>query len=99
MDIVFGSQELDRLDVDGAFTAKLNQGLVKAYRSRINIIRQSVDERLFYTIKSLHFEKLEGKRKNQYSMRLNKQYRLIVELIERQSKSKAVRVIEITDYH
>jgi proteic killer suppression protein len=99
VDILFASKELDRLEVEGAFTAGLSQGLVKAYRGKINIIRQAEDERLFYALKSLHFEKLGGKRNNQYSMRLNNQYRLIVELVERKAKNKAVRIIEITDYH
>lgn len=99
MDIIFASEDLDRLEVDGKFTAGLNQALVKAYRSRINIIRQAVDERLFYAIKSLHFEKLEGKRKHQHSMRLNNRYRLIVELVEHPTKGKSAKVVEITDYH
>jgi proteic killer suppression protein len=99
VDVIFATDELDRLEIDGAYTAGLNQGLVKAYRSRINIIRQAVDERLFYAIKSLHFKKLGGKRKHQHSMRLNNQYRLIVELVKHKPNSKAVKIIEITDYH
>jgi len=99
VEIIFATEELDRLEVDGAFTAGLNQALVKAYRSRINIIRQAVDEKLFYAIKSFHFEKLKGKRKHQHSIRLNNQYRLIVELVERKPRNKAVRIVEITDYH
>lgn len=99
MEIIFGTKDLDRLEVDGSFTAGFDQALVKAYRKKINIIRQAVDERLFYAIRALHFEKLKGKRNHQHSMRLNDRYRLIVELVERKSKSKAVRVVEITDYH
>jgi len=99
VDVIFATEELDRLEVDGAFTAGLHQGLVKAYRSRINIIRQAVDERLFYAIKSLHFEKLAGKRKHQYSMRLNSQYRLIVELVKNKPNNTVVKIVEITDYH
>lgn len=99
VEIIFATEELDRLEVDGTFTAGLNQSIVKAYRSRINIIRQAVDERLFYVYKSLRFEKLEGKRKGQHSMRLNDKYRLIVELVEHRPKDKTVRIIEITDYH
>jgi len=99
VDIIFASGELDRLEVDGNFTDGLSQALVKAYRGRINIIRQAVDERLFYAIKSLHYEKLEGKRKHQHSMRLNNKYRLIIEFVEHRVKGKSVKVIEITDYH
>ena len=99
MEIIFAAEDLGRLEVDGSFTAELDQALVKAYRNKINIIRQAVDERLFYAIKSLHFERLEGKRKHQHSIRLNNKYRLIVELVERKPKNKAVRIVEIPDYH
>lgn len=99
MEIIFGTEDLDRLEVDGSFTAGFDQALVKAYRKKINIIRQAVDERDFYAIRSLHFEKLKGKRNHQHSMRLNNKYRLIVELVERKSKIKAVMIVEITDYH
>ncbi len=99
MEVIFATEDLDRLEVDGSFTAGFNQTLVKAYRNKINIIRQAVDERLFYAIKSLHFEKLEGKRKHQHSIRLNNKYSLIVELVERKPENKAVRIVEITDYH
>ena len=99
VEIEFATSDLDRLETDASFTAGLDQALVKAYRAKVNIIRQAVDERLFYAIKSLHFEKLEGKRKHQHSLRLNNRYRLIVELVEREPKDKVVRIVEITDYH
>lgn len=99
MEVIFGNDDLDRLEVEGSFTAGLSQSLVKAYRNRINDIRQAVDERDFYALKSLRFEKLEGKRKHQHSIRLNNQYRLIIEFVENNPKGKAIRIVEITDYH
>ena len=99
MDIIFGNEDLDRLEVNSSFNAGLSQPLVKAYRNRINIIRQANDERDLYAFRSLRFEKLKGKRRHQHSMRLNNQYRLIIELIECDPKNKAVKIIEITDYH
>lgn len=99
MDVAFANKDLDRLEIDSTYTANYSQGLVKAYRSRMNIIRQAIDERDFYALKSLHFEKLGGKRKYQHSMRLNDQYRLIIELIESNPKHKTVKIVEITDYH
>jgi len=99
MQVIFGDDDLDRLEIDGSYTANLSQALIKAYHSRINTIRQVVDEREFYALKSLHFKKLAGKRKHQYSMRLNDQYRLIIEFIESNSKSKIVKIVEIIDYH
>jgi proteic killer suppression protein len=61
-------------------------------------IRAAPDERLFYAVKSLHFEKLKGDRSHQYSMRLNDQWRLILEF-EGEGPSKVVWIIGIEDYH
>jgi toxin HigB-1 len=49
-------------------------------------------------MKSLHFEKLKGSRDHQHSMRLNDQWRLIVEL-DGKAPNKTVVVIGIEDYH
>lgn len=68
------------------------------YRSRINLIRNAPDERDFYALKSLHFEKLSGDRAGQYSMRLNLKWRLIVEF-EGEAPEKTVVIAEIVDYH
>jgi toxin HigB-1 len=99
MRVIFANEDLDRLEIDASFSAGLSQILVTAYRKKLNIIRQATDERDFYALKSLHFEKLEGKRKHQHSMRLNDQYRLIVELIESKPNGKTVKIVEIVDYH
>lgn len=99
MQVIFACDDLSRLEIDGSYTANYSQVLVKAYRNKINIIRQAINERDFYALKSLHFEKLEGKRRHQHSMRLNEKYRLIIELIESNPNGKVVKIIEITDYH
>jgi proteic killer suppression protein len=44
-------------------------------------IRAAPDERVFYQLKSLHFEELLGNRSHQHSMRLNDQWRLIIEFV------------------
>ena len=48
------------------------------FRKRMWFLRQSADERDLYAMKSLHFEKLQGDRRHQRSIRLNDQYRLIL---------------------
>ena len=98
MDVEFADASLDRLEREAAFTGGWAEGIVKAFRKRMQTIRAAPDERDFYMLKSLHFEKLKGKRLGQHSMRLNEQYRLIVKLVTR-SHGKIVLVIEITDYH
>lgn len=90
--------DLRRLEADPTFTAGLDQGLVKAFRSRMGSIRMAPDERDFYKMKSWHFEKLSGNRQHQHSMRLNGQFRLIIEF-EGAGAQKVLVVKGIEDYH
>lgn len=98
MDIEFEDVSLRRLETDVSYDAGFDRSVVRAYRMRIQLIRASIDERAFYKLKSLHFEKLKGNRSSQYSMRLNLQWRLILKFKETVS-GKIVVVISISDYH
>ena len=98
MDVRFADVELDRLETDPNYNAGLSVAIVTKFRQRMQLIRSAPDEREFYKFHSLHFEKLKGKRSHQYSMRLNRQWRLIVEL-EGQAPNKVVVVVGIEDYH
>ena len=98
MEVEFSDDDLDRLEADRSFTAGWEVGVVKAYRKLMQAIRAAPDERDFYSLKSLRFERLQGKRSHQRSMRLNDKWRLIVEL-KGEAPSKTVRVIGIEDYH
>jgi proteic killer suppression protein len=72
--------------------------LTKAYRRRVSLIVNANDERDLRALRSLHFEKLVGDRKGQYSIRLNDQWRLILRL-ERDDSERWVVIVEIIDYH
>jgi len=98
VEIRFKDQKLDRLETDGTYDAGYAREIVRSYRKCMQIIRQAPDERVFYNLKSLHFEKLKGDRAHQHSMRLNKQWRLIIEL-EGVAPNKLVAVISSEDYH
>jgi proteic killer suppression protein len=98
MEVRFKDEKLDRLETDPKFDAGFSAGLVTAYRKRLQTIRAASDERVFYQLKSLHFEKLKGNRSHQHSMRLNEQWRLILEF-EGVAPNKRVAVISIEDYH
>lgn len=98
MDPWFTDDSLDRLETDPRFDGGYSQAVVKAFRRRMQQIRAAVDERDFRGLVSLHFEKLKGGRSHQYSMRLNDQWRLIVEF-ERQKDRKSIVIIGIEDYH
>lgn len=98
MDLEFDDDDLDRLETDPQFTAGFSQDIVRAYRRRMQQIRAFRDERDFMALKSLHFEKLKGNRQGQHSVRLNLQWRLILE-IRGYHPCKVIGIVEIVDYH
>ena len=98
MEVVFRDSSLDRLEVDTQFDAGLPRAVVKMFRKRIQYIRAADDERSFYAMRSLRFEKLRGDRKGQYSMRLNDQWRLILEL-QKSGKQTVAELVSVEDYH
>src|SRR6266550_9510319 len=98
MDVRHCDADLDRLETDPEYSAGYDQGIVRAYRMRMQTIRSAADERDFYALKSLHFEKLKGDRDHQHSMRLNKQWRLILEF-DGKGPAKVVCIIAIEDCH
>ena len=97
MDVDFKDAAYDRLETDPEYTAGFSSAVVSAYRKRMQFIRDALDERDFYAMRSMRFEKLKGKRKHQYSMRLNNQWRLILELLNRDGR-KVVLIVQIEDY-
>lgn len=102
MEVEFADPALRQLEIDEKFTASFSAAIVKAFRKRLQMIRAAQDVRDFYALKSLHFEKLKGDRKGQHSMRLNDQFRLILELAKRpapEPERTAVRIVSIEDYH
>jgi proteic killer suppression protein len=98
MEAEFDDPILKRLWADPNHNAGLGQPLVKAFRKKMQAIIAATDERDLYQMRSLHFERLKGKRDGQHSLRLNDQWRLIVEL-RGEGRGKRVGVVEIVDYH
>jgi proteic killer suppression protein len=98
MDVTFKDQSLDRLEVDASYSGGFGNVVVRAFRKAMQHIRAATDERTLYARRSFRFEKLHGQREGQHSMRLNDQWRLIIEL-RTQGTRKTIHVIEIADYH
>ena len=98
MEVQFAKAKLRRLDAERGFTGGLSPALVKAFRKRTQVVRAADNERDLYAYRAIRFERLSGKRQHQHSMRLNDQYRLVVEL-QGSSPNKVVMVIDIEDYH
>jgi toxin HigB-1 len=98
MKVEFDDPDLDRLEVDATFDAGYAPAIVRGFRKVMQAIRAAGDERDLYRLKGLRFEKLKGKRQHQHSLRINEQWRLIVEL-RGEGGEKRVGVVEIADYH
>jgi toxin HigB-1 len=98
-DVCFRDRGLEELATNKeARDGRYSQAVQKMFRRRMQQIVSAVDERDFYKQTSLHFEKLKGDRNHQHSMKLNDQWRLIVELSGNAS-DKQIVIVGIEDYH
>jgi proteic killer suppression protein len=98
MEVDFDDPSLEDLERDPRSTAGHGDAVDRGFRKVMQIVRAAPDERDLYALKGLHFEKLEGSRHHQRSLKINKQWRLVVEL-RKGEKSTRVGVISIEDYH
>ncbi len=98
LEVVIRNDALLDLATNKNARSGLPQAIEKKFRLRIQQIMSFVDEREFYSLKSLHFEKLKGDRSHQYSIRLNDQWRMILEF-EGEAPNKRLVVIGVEDYH
>jgi len=77
---------------------RYGESVVRSFVEKMAIIRAITNENELRNFKSLHYEKLKGNRKHQRSIRLNDQFRLILE-VEQDELGNLVVVINIEDYH
>jgi toxin HigB-1 len=98
MEVEFDNDDLDRLEVEADYSAGFGQAVVRGYRKVMQAVRAAADERDLYALRGLRFEKLKGQRKHQHSLRINNQWRLIVE-IRGEAAKKRIGVVGIEDYH
>ncbi len=98
MDVRHGDRKLEAVEFEKAQAAGFPPGVVKAFRKTMQAIRAAGDERDLRNRRAGRFEKLSAGRSNQHSIRLNDQYRLIIEL-EGEAPNKTVVVVGIEDYH
>jgi proteic killer suppression protein len=77
---------------------KYSTQVVNGFFKTVASIAGAKDERDLYALKSLHYEKLKGKREGERSLRLNDQFRLIVE-VEEDAEGKYFVICDIEDYH
>ena len=98
MEVVHRDAKLQQLEEDSHFIGGWSPSVVKAFRKKMQSIRSATDERDIRHIKSNHFEKLQKPRDHQHSVRLNDQWRLILE-ITGTAEAKRIEIVAIEDYH
>lgn len=97
--LIFEDETLRRLAFDPAFVPKKwSAEVVKAYRKKLQLIQAASNEVELSAIRSLNLEKLKGDRASQYSVRLNRQFRLVLRFRSEPDGRCAV-IIELVDYH
>lgn len=98
MEIEFADKELARLELDVGYKGRWAPEVIRQYCKVINLIRQVDIWPDLYTFKSLRLEKLKGKRQGEHSMRINKQYRMIVRF-RKEQRIDIATILGIEDHY
>lgn len=97
MEVRHNDESLERLETepgDGGYPPEV----VRGFRKVMGFVRGAGDERDLRAMKSLRFEKLKGKRQHQRSLRVNDQWRLIVEL-QQGERATVVKVVALENHY
>lgn len=95
----FRDDELRRIHADAGHSQKrYGPDLVRAFRKKVALLGAVSDEPELRQHRALHLERLKGDREGQSSIRLNAQWRLILELSTDEDGCLIV-IVEIVDYH
>ncbi len=98
MRFVFKNRKLTLLYTDRIDAHKYPAEVIDAFFKVMSVIRNAQDERDLRSFRSLNYEALKGNRSHQNSLRLNKQWRLILERhLDRDER--VLWIIDIEDYH
>ena len=98
MEIEFRDSWRSLIETDRAMETRLPIPVIMSCRQKLSVLRAAPDERTLRNWKSLHYEKLEGNRSGQRSIRLNKQWRLVFTLDSGLTPPR-ITVLSIEDYH
>ncbi len=101
MKVAFKTKELEQLyitplnEIRGK--QKFSRDVIKQYQAKVRILTIIDNLKDLYPIRSLNFEALSGNRKGRFSIRLNKQFRLII--IEAEDELIEIEIIEISKHY
>ena len=98
MEVEFDEKKLLRVYTDAQATAGHGNAVDRGFRKVVGVILAATDERDLHALRGLRFERLKGDRSHEWSLRINDQWRLIIQ-IRGQAPQKRIAVIAIEDYH
>lgn len=98
MRFYFADKKLEKLYTEEKDAHKYPESVVDAFFDMMAVIAAAKDERDLRRLKSLRYEKLKGQRSHQRSLRLNDQFRLVVER-EEDGEGRFLWIVSIEDYH
>lgn len=97
MRIRFAHKRLEMLYTEEKGAAHYTRAVVDNFFEAVQYIQAALDERDLYQAKAFHYEKLHG-RAPERSLRLNKQWRLIV-IPTDDAQGSIMEIVAIEDYH
>ncbi len=101
MKVYFKTNELEQLYItpidELKGKQKFSKEVIKQYQAKVRILTFIDSLKELLPIRSLNFESLSGKRKGQFSIRLNKQFRLIFR--EEKDDTIEIEIIEISKHY
>lgn len=95
---MFADPDLALVETEEAGKTRLPVAVIKSARRKLTVIRAAPNDQALRNWKSLHYEKLKGDRDGQRSIRLNDQFRMVLE-IDESTNPQTATVIAIEDYH
>lgn len=98
VNLTFRHADHERIATEAGHSGGLPPEVVRAFRKVVQGLRSATDQRDIRSMKSWRLEKLKGDRKHQHSIRLNKQWRLILELMGT-GASASIGIEEIENHY
>ena len=99
MRIRFEDDDLRRLHEEHDFVLpRLGPEVTRAFRKKVAYLEEAESEADLRHYKALHYEKLRGGRSGQRSIRLNRQWRLILR-VEADADGRMLIVVEVVNHY
>jgi len=92
----FRSNRLKALYTEERGAHKYPAGVVDAFFDVLAVIVAAKDERDLRELKGWRYEKMSGQRQHQHSIRLNRQFQLVLEWDQ---EGRYILIVDIEDYH